>query len=945
MQLASMRDEVLRDGRVGLRHRVPWRRGHRNHSVKLNSMPRSLAEYQRKRDFSKTPEPKGTPEPGGKNRFVVQKHWATRLHYDFRLEMDGVLVSWAIPKGPTLNPAEKRLAAHVEDHPVSYYDFEGTIPKGEYGGGTVMIWDWGTFELEESTPAESLKRGEVKFRLNGVRLRGRYALVRTRSDKDWLLIKKKDECADPSFNIETFTTSVKTGRTKEEIEQGKDAVWSSRREEGQGGLINLANAEKGPMPRSLDPMKAQLVNEAFDNDRWLFEVKWDGIRLVSFIEDGKVSLQTRAGRTVDAEYPQLQDIGRLVNARQAVLDGEVVVLDDEGRPSFQLLQNRGKEPRPMQYVVFDIVYFDGQRLFKVPLEDRKRLLRDVVRDSTVLKYSDDVLGQGKAFFRAAQQKHLEGIVAKLRDSPYQPGVRSSAWLKIKALLQQEVVVGGFTEPRASRKYFGALLVGVYDDDGKLVYTGHVGGGFDEKTLAEVYKLMKPLIVKQSAFNGPPPHANERPTWVRPELVVEVKFAEWTRDGVMRQPVFLGLRDDVDPRDVRREQARDADRESARAETAAKSATTKPAARSAKSRSTAAVKIATRTSTAKRTTTSSTARKPAVPRTHVPDTPLSRAAAKIATQLGTELRGATAAELAALDAIKKEGDWEIGGRLVHLTNLDKLLFPEDRYSKRDLIRYYVQVAPVMIPHYSQRPLSMNPHPDGIHGKSYWVKDKPDYAPEWIPTFRYEDQKSLKDWILIEEVATLAWLANHAVIDMHPWYSRVDKPEYPDWSVVDLDPAEGATFKDVIAVAKVVKSALDHLKLKSVLKTTGQSGLHVYIPIERRYTLDESRDFVAKLAHTIAELMPDKVTEVWEVKRRTGKIRIDYTQNVINKTLAGPYSVRPAMHAPVSTPITWKELDDPQLRPDRWTIKTLGDRLLEVGDLFHEALIVRQRLPAI
>jgi len=912
-------------------------------------MPRSLAEYQRKRDFSKTPEPKGTPEPQGQNRFVVQKHWATRLHYDFRLEMDGVLVSWAIPKGPTLNPAEKRLAAHVEDHPVGYYDFEGTIPKGEYGGGTVMIWDWGTFELEESTPAESLRRGEVKFRLNGIRLCGRYALVRTRSDKDWLLIKKKDECANPDFKIETFDTSVKTGRKKEEIEQGKDAVWSSNRSGGEGGLINLANAEKGPMPKTLNPMKAQLVDEAFDDDRWLFEVKWDGIRLVSFIDDGKVSLQTRAGRIVDAEYPELQAVGRLVNARQAVLDGEVVVLDDEGRPSFQLLQNRGKEPHPLQYVVYDIVYFDGQRLFKVPLEDRKRLLRDVVRDSTLLKYSDHVLGQGKAFFKAAQQKRLEGIVAKLRDSPYQPGVRSSAWLKIKAILQQEVVIGGFTAPRASRKYFGALLVGVYDDEGSFVYTGHVGGGFDERSLAQIHKLMKPLIVKRSPFSGPPPQANETPTWVRPELVAEVKFVEWTRDGVMRQPVFLGLRDDVEPREVRREQPRDADRESARAEAAAKPAPRKPVAKAAKTRSTASatVKVAKRTSTAKRSTATvrSPAPKRAAPPTDVPDTPLSRAAARIAQQLGTKLRGATVAELQALDAIPKEGNWEIGGRTVHLTNLDKVLFPEDRYSKRDLIRYYVQVAPVMIPFYSRRPLSMNPHPDGIHGKSYWVKDKPAYAPEWIPTFRYQDQKSLKDWILIEEVGTLAWLANHAVIDMHPWYSRVDKPEYPDWSVVDLDPAEGATFKDVIAVAKVLKSALDHLHLEAVLKTTGQSGLHIYIPIERRYTLDESRGFVEKLAHMIAELMPDKVTEVWEVKRRTGKIRIDYTQNVINKTLAGPYSVRPAIGAPVSTPIAWKELDDPRLRPDRWTIKTLGDRLLEVGDLFHDALTLRQRLAAI
>ena len=891
-------------------------------------MPRSLTEYQRKRDFAKTPEPKGTPEPSGKNRFVVQKHWATRLHYDFRLEMEGVLVSWAVPKGPTLNPAERRLAAHVEDHPVGYFDFEGLIPKGEYGGGTVMVWDWGTYDLEESTPPESLRRGEVKFRLNGERLKGRYALVRTRSEKDWLLIKKKDEAAQADFNIETLATSVKTGRTREEIEQGKDAVWSSRREPGQGGLIDLATAEKGPMPKSLDPMKAQLVDEAFDDDRWLFEVKWDGIRLVSFIADGRLTLQTRAGRVVDQEYPQLQAITRSVNLKQAVLDGEVVALDDEGRPSFQLLQNRGREPVQLQYVVFDIVYADGQQLFKVPLDDRKRLLHDAIKETSLLKYSDHVVGEGKAFFRAAKAKRLEGIVAKLRDSPYLPGVRSSSWLKIKTVAQQEVVIGGFTAPRASRKYFGAILVGVYDDEGNFVYVGHTGGGFDEKTLRQVYELMKPMITKNPPFSGKPPRTNEKPTWVRPELVCEVKFSEWTRDGVMRQPVFLGLRDDVDPRAVRREKPAAADR---RRRSAERAAVTTTAARTRKTAS--RTTVIRRAAPTRRTDTQA----------DVPDTPLSRAAAAISKKLGTNVRGATATELAALDAIKKDGHWEIGGRSVHLTNLDKLLFPEDRYSKRDLIRYYCEVAPVLIPHYSHRPLSMNPHPDGIHGKSFWQKDKPDWAPDWIPTFKYEDRKNVKDWILVEEVGTLAWLANHAVIDMHPWYSRVDKPEYPDWSVVDLDPAEGATFRDVVAVARVVKTALDHLGLKALAKTTGQSGLHVYIPIERRYTLAESRGFVEKLAHMIAELMPDKVTEVWEVKRRTGKIRIDYTQNVINKTLAGPYSVRPTVHAPVSAPIAWDELDDPKLRPDRWTIRTIGDRLLETGDLFHEALTIRQRLP--
>src|SRR5438105_3053340 len=502
-------------------------------------MPRSLTEYQRKRDFAKTPEPKGTPEPSGKNRFVVQKHWATRLHFDFRLEMEGVLVSWAIPKGPTLNPAERRLAAHVEDHPVGYFDFEGLIPKGEYGGGTVMVWDWGTYDLEESTPAESLRRVEV-----------------------------------------------------------------------------------------------------------------DDIRVVTFDADRTLTLATRAGRMVVHEHPHQQAIIRSVNLKQAVLAGEVVALDDESRPSFQLLQNRGREPVQLQYGVFDLVYADGQQLFKVPLDDRKRLLHDAIKETSLLKYSDHVVGEGKAFFRAAKAKRLEGIVAKLRDSLYLPGVRSSSWLKIKTVAQQEVVIGGFTAPRASRKYFGAILVGVYDDEGTCVYVGHTGGGFDEKTLRQVYELMKPLITKNPPFSGKPPRTNEKPTWVRPELVCEVTFSEWTRDGVMRQPVFLGLRDDVDARALRRQTPAAAARGPRRAERAAVT-TTAARTRKTASRTT----VIRRAAPTRRTGTQA----------DVPDTPLSRAAAAISKKLGTNVRGATATELAALDAIKKDGHWEIGGRSLHLTN--------------------------------------------------------------------------------------------------------------------------------------------------------------------------------------------------------------------------------------------------------------------------------------
>ncbi len=864
-------------------------------------MPRSLEEYQRKRDFSRTPEPRGAPDPRGANRFVVQKHWARRLHYDFRLEMEGVLVSWAIPKGPTLNPAERRLAAHVEDHPVDYFDFEGLIPKGEYGGGTVMVWDWGTYALEESTPADSLKRGELKFRLEGEKLKGRYALVRTRSEKDWLLIKKRDEAADPNFDIEPLGWSVKTGRAREEIEAGADAVWSSRRDPEAGGLIDLEAAKKAPMPQSVDFMKATLVDAPFDDDAWLFEIKWDGVRVLSCVDGERVSLRTRRLENAGERYPPLLAVPQAIRAKQAILDGEVVAYDGDGRPSFEALQALRSAPETrLEYQVFDLLYLDGRLLYGVPLETRKRLLRNVLEPNRLVRFSDHVLTQGRALFKEARARRLEGIVAKRRDSVYQPGVRSKAWLKVKALLQQEAVIGGYTAPRGGRKNFGALIVGVYEENA-LRYAGHCGGGFDEASLARIRLQLERLGVARSPFTGAPPKTNEPVQWVKPELVCEVRFSEWTRDGRMRQPVFMGMREDVRPREVQRERPEDADRERRLAARAAASPPAPPAA------------------------------------IHVSARTASRAPAE------KRLQGATAAELEALAQLPELGDWQVGGRMVHVTNLNKVLFPEDRLTKRHLIRFYCQLAPILLPYLRDRPLSMNPHPDGIHGKSYWVKDKPDYAPDWIQTFEYRDQKDLKHWILVNDVATLAWVANHAVIDLHPWYSRVDRHEFPDWAVIDLDPASGATFADVVLVAKVVKTGLDHLGLTGFAKTTGQRGIHIYVPVERRYTFEQTRGFVEKLAHMIARVMPDKITEEWEKVRRTGKIRIDYTQNVMNKTLAGPYSVRPAAGAPVSTPITWDELDDPQLRPDRWNTRSIQDRIARKGDLFHGALELRQTLP--
>jgi len=834
----------------------------------------------------------------------VQKHWARRLHYDFRLEMEGVLVSWAIPKGPTLNPAERRLAAHVEDHPVDYFDFEGLIPKGEYGGGTVMVWDWGTYALEDPTPAASLKRGELKFRLDGEKLKGRYALVRTRSEKDWLLIKKRDEAADPSFDIDQLDRSVKTGRTRDQIEAGAEAVWSSRRDPDAGGLIDLEAAKKAPMPEGVDFMNATLVNAPFDDDAWLFEIKWDGVRVLASIDGDRIKLRTRRLENAGERYPELLALPKAIRAKQAILDGEVVAYDGDGRPSFEALQALRSAPEThLEYQVFDLLYLDGRLLYGVPLETRKRLLRNILEPNRLVRFSDHVLVQGRALFKEARTRRLEGVVAKRRDSRYEPGVRSKSWLKIKALLQQEAVIGGYTAPRGGRKHFGAVIVGVFEGNA-LRYAGHCGGGIDEASLARIHGQLERLKAERCPFSGAPPRTNEPVQWVKPELVCDVRFSEWTRDGKMRQPVFMGMREDVRPRDVHRELPEDADRDRRLAARAA----AKPQA-------------------------------PAPARSRVQVS----APAPAPAAAGKRPPGATAAELEALDRLPQLGDWHVGSRTVHVTNLNKVLFPEDRLTKRHLIRFYCELAPILLPYLRDRPLSMNPHPDGIHGKSYWVKDKPDYAPDWIQTFEYRDEKDLKNWILVNDVATLAWVANHAVIDLHPWYSRVDRHEFPDWAVIDLDPASGASFADVVAVAKVVKAGLDHLGLTGFAKTTGQRGIHIYVPVERRYTFAQTRGFVEKLGHMIARVMPDKITEEWEKVRRTGKIRIDYTQNVINKTLAGPYSVRPAVGAPVSTPIAWDELEDPALRPDRWNTRNIQARIARKGDLFHGALELRQQLP--
>ncbi|HEY8739369.1 MAG TPA: non-homologous end-joining DNA ligase [Candidatus Dormibacteraeota bacterium] len=531
--------------------------------------PDKLSDYRRKRTFESTPEPAGTiaPRSAGISRFVVQKHAASRLHYDFRIEHAGVLLSWAVPKGPSLNPAEKRLAVHVEDHPLEYFDFEGRIPRGEYGGGTVMVWDWGGVRWLGEDVDAMLGRGDLKFELYGRKLKGAFAVVGGRNGKDWLLIKKRDEGAteDP---VTDRDLSVLSGRAMAEIEAAQERTWHSNQDaSGQGGggaaFVDLAKAVKARFPAAVAPMLATPLKEAFDNPKWSYEIKLDGFRTLALVRDGRVKLLSRRGVDATRQFPELAQLGVLVRSGDAVLDGEVVALDEEGRPSFGLLQERtgwkggrsSTSPHPaipILYYCFDILHDDGRSLLDVPLRERRRLLGARLLDGPSVRLLDTFSGDdGKLLFEAVRQQGQEGVLAKRLDSPYQPGKRSRDWVKIKAVRTQSCVVVGYTPPQGGRKHFGSLGVAVLLR-GRLTYAGQVGSGFDERTLAAIVADLAPL---SPGGRTEVAHAEVAPrdvAWVASRLVCEVKYTEWTREGVLRHPTFLGMRPDKTAADCQRE---------------------------------------------------------------------------------------------------------------------------------------------------------------------------------------------------------------------------------------------------------------------------------------------------------------------------------------------------------------------------------------------------------
>lgn len=826
----------------------------------------SLKRYSEKRHFDKTPEPAGAEHPrsAGELQFCVQRHHATRLHYDLRLEVGGTLKSWAVPKGPTLDPGEKRLAMMVEDHPMEYGGFEGVIPKGNYGAGSVMLWDRGTYEPLGGVAAEQqLERGDFKFRLYGEKLHGEFVIVRTKRGKgnEWLLIKKKDGTEVAGWDAEDHSRSVLTGRSQEEIARGLDAV--EKKPQPKKHTKTTKFGTPGPMPKSITPMLAQIGKPPPPvSGEWVYEVKWDGVRAICFLENGKAHMVSRRGNVIDRQYPELSILPHQITAETAILDGEIAALDEHGIPSFARLQGRitVADPStvaalarksPVVLFLFDLLYLDGHDLRGVPLVDRKRALKEIVKPNEIIRYSDD-FPDGRALFEAAKQQGIEGIVGKRAQSFYESR-RTSDWIKYKVLTSDSFVVCGMLA--GERELFGSLILGIYDK-GKLKWAGNVGTGFDRKMMQAIYDKLTPLATDTSPLEAEKDLPRRGVTWVRPELVGEVRFANWTTEGRLRAPSWMGFRPDVDPAECVREKV-EAEPQSAR----------------------------------------------------------------------TTL----------LDPSLKEKILEIEGHNLKFTNLDKVFYPVEGYTKRDLLNYYDAVAPLLVPHLKDRPLSLKRYPNGINAEYFFQKEVAPSFPKWL---RMEVADDIR-YVIGQDRATLLFLVNLGCIDHNPYMSRMDSLEHPDYVLIDLDPQD-CGYEKIVEAALLVRSKLDLAEVESYPKTTGGDGMHIFIPLEPRYTYEQVRVFAQLISQLATGQRPDLFTTPRAVsKREKGKVYFDWMQIAHGKTISAPYSVRPYNGAPVSTPLRWNEVTQ-MLRPEQFTIANVLARFDRVGDLFEDVLKRPQKL---
>ena len=817
--------------------------------------PDHLSTYRAKRSADATPEPFGAPAPAAaplaRGRFIVHKHAARNLHYDLRLEMEGVLRSWAVPKGPSRNPADKRLAVNVEDHPLEYGDFEGVIPEGNYGAGAVIVWDRGVWVPLED-PFEGLKKGKLLFDLRGHKLKGRWTLVKIkRGVKEWLLIKERDGFV--AADGEDFPQgSVLSGLTVEELRDGVD----------RAAPIKKALAKSGAPRRAVDPdgaepMLAETREEPFSREGWVFEVKLDGYRMRAVRDGGKPRLITRNGNDATVAFPELARALRALPFEGLVMDGELVILDDAGRPSFQRLQNRARVSgalaikravveAPATLFLFDLLALEGYDVRPLPLVARKKLLEQLLPTAGPLKYSEHFERDGEKLYEQAMQLGLEGIVGKKADSTYKSG-RSANWIKVRADRTDDFVVVGYSAPEGSRAGFGALHLAQFVD-GKLTYSGRAGSGFTAKQTKEVGALLESLRRPDPPCVGPIPKSKDH-TWVEPTLVAEVRFKEATDDGLLRQPVFLRFRDDKKPEEcVRQGRGKwDVGRDGEEMMPAPQRSVPQPTSHEVK-----------------------------------------------------------------------------------LSNLEKVFWPDDKYTKGDLIEYYRTIAPWMLPYLAERPLVLTRFPDGINGKSFFQKDAPAYAQEFVRTVTIwsEDSQRELDYFVCDNASSLVYIANMAAIPLHIWSSRVDALETPDWCILDLDPKE-APFTDVVKVAKTTKALCDEIELPTFIKTSGSTGLHVLIPLGRQCTYEQSRTLGGLLARVVAAELPEIATVTRQVQKRGGKVYLDYVQNGHGRLLVAPYCVRPLPGAPVSMPIEWREVT-PKLDIRKFTIKNAVARMKKMGD---------------
>ena len=840
----------------------------------------SLTRYNEKRNFKSTEEPKGKKEKSaGQLVFVVQKHAASHLHYDFRLEMEGALKSWAVPKGPSMNPQDKRLAMMVEDHPYNYKDFEGTIPEGNYGAGNVIVWDRGNYTAMDATTKEDerkklkagLNKGHLAIILNGEKLKGEFDLVHVKGKQEnaWLLIKKNDAFANEK-DILQKNKSVISNITLEALEKkmAKDNVVVKKK-------TNLAGPKIAPEKKAsfVAPMLADIKEKPFDKKDWIFEMKYDGYRTVAVINKEGVNLFSRNELSFNLKFKPVAEALKKIK-HTAVLDGEVVMEDAKGRSSFQLLQQYQKTGKGiLKYYVFDIINLDGNDTTGLTLLERKELLHLVLNSQPLdnIIYSEHIEEKGNAFFKTAIKNKLEGIIAKDATSPYRVGKRSSEWLKIKITQQEAAIIIGITEPKGARNNFGALMLAQYQHN-ELKYVGNCGTGFNEAMLKELHAQFKPFFTTVSPLKEKVKLMG-KVQWIEPKLIAQIRFTEKTVEGSFRHPVFVGLRIDKNAGDVK--------------------TVNKNNVSNTKTKVMAPTKPETKTSAPKPETKTKTT--------------------------------------------NDDIDLKIGKTVLHLTNQNKIYFPDDGITKGEVVNYYSEIADVMLPYLKDRPQSMNRFPNGITAQSFYQKDvDADKIPAWLKTTKVYSESNDKniDYLLCNDKASLLYMANLGCIEINPWNSTVQHPDSPDWLVIDIDPSKD-DFKEVVTTALMVRNVMDDMETECYCKTSGATGLHVYIPMAAKYDYDAIKIFAELIAHTVNVRLPQTTTIIRTIQKREEKIYIDFLQNRPGQTLAAPYSVRPKPGATVSTPLEWKEVNA-KLSPSHFTIKNMMKRLDKKGDLWKPVL---------